>query len=603
MAINTNHPLNKISASDSDLVLDSEGQGTNISVSSKRVVNVQDPLDPQDAVTKKYVDDTTNGLSFDLTSLTNLIDDRISQIFGTLDKLTPQSPSSLSTKTLNVENTQSYRITDFSQTDNTNTGLSATSGDIVTNVLRSNDFTTNILEQVGPGNNGTLEVIVNGSTTVSKDLVDGDNNGITTDTDSVIITNNVDYGTITGDALGFHFILDLQASGTDTVPEGWNDIKLKHTSTESSSETNVVTWYSDHSDPGAPEVSNINIIPNAMEHTVYSSSVPHYTSQQQFDISFDVNKLSGDFFPLTDDFVISTPPTPGSGLRAINNIDYTTAGLPTPLPRNYLVDEGTATITTSVGVQYGTGISLPNTGPTAKIINSYYETSVNFNVSDKILYMFDDFTYGTPIDETRVIVTDVGFGSGDARRIETVGTDTPGTADFVNFNGETSILSAFDATVVGGKLTHDQTDYSIGYLPTGPDLSNGRSGSQYIVFAFNRMAASKFAIEWSGKISGCWVKLPGSLIDTTSSLNGWMDTTIPYEGIGVPGSNIGLGGNGSNGCGLAGTITIGQVVTETINITFGTESSSNSTDNLILVRIKLEDGDYMSSLKFIKATR
>ena len=217
--------------------------------------------------------------------------------------------------------------------------------------------------------------------------------------------------------------------------------------------------------------------------------------------------------------------------------------------------------------------------------------------------MFDDFTSGTPIDETRIIVTDVGFGSGDARRIETVGTDTPSTPDFVNFNGGTSILSAFDATVVGGKLTHDQTDYSTGYLPVGPDLSSGRSGSQYIVFAFNRMAASKFAIQWSGKISGCWVKLPGSLIDTTSSLNGWMDTTIPYEGIGVPGSNIGLGGNGSNGCGLAGTITTGQVVTETINVTFGTESSSNSTDNLILVRIKLEDGDYMNTLKFIKATR
>ena len=317
-----------------------------------------------------------------------------------------------------------------------------TSGDVVTNVLRSNDFTTNILEQVGHGNSGTLEVIVNSSTTVSKNLVEGDNNGTTTDTDSIIITNNVDYGTITGDALGFHFILDLQASGTDTVPEGWNDIKLKHTGTEDSSETNVVTWYSDHSDPGAPEVSNISITPNATEHTVYSSSVPHYTSQQQFDISFDVNKLSGvDFFPLTDDFVISTPSAIGSGLRAISNIDYTTAGLPTPLPRNYLVDSGSATITTSVGVQYGTGISLPNTGPTAKIINSYYETSVAFNVSDKILYMFDDFTSGTPIDETRIIVTDVGFGLGDARRIETVGTDTPSTPDFVDFNGETSILS------------------------------------------------------------------------------------------------------------------------------------------------------------------
>ena len=39
---------------------------------------------------KKYVDDTAGNLNVDLTSLTNLIDDRIAQIVGTLDKLTPK---------------------------------------------------------------------------------------------------------------------------------------------------------------------------------------------------------------------------------------------------------------------------------------------------------------------------------------------------------------------------------------------------------------------------------------------------------------------------------------------------------------------------------
>ena len=48
-------------------------------------------VDPQDTVTKKYVDDTVGNLNVDLTSLTNLIDDRIAQIVGTLDKLTPKS--------------------------------------------------------------------------------------------------------------------------------------------------------------------------------------------------------------------------------------------------------------------------------------------------------------------------------------------------------------------------------------------------------------------------------------------------------------------------------------------------------------------------------
>ena len=77
-----------------------------------------------------------------------------------------------------------------------------------------------------------------------------------------------------------------------------------------------------------------------------------------------------------------------------------------------------------------------------------------------------------------------------------------------------------------------------------------------------------------------------SLIDTTSSLNGWMDTTIPYEGIGVLVVILDLVEMVQMVAVWQGTIITGQVVTETINVTFGTESSSNSTDNLILVRIK-----------------
>jgi hypothetical protein len=38
------------------------------------------------------------------------------------------------------------------------------------------------------------------------------------------------------------------------------------------------------------------------------------------------------------------------------------------------------------------------------------------------------------------------------------------------------------------------------------------------------------------------------LLTDSSGLNGWIDCTAQYAGVGVPGSNTGSGGNGSNGC-------------------------------------------------------
>ena len=54
MSININHNSGKISTSDKDLKLDAEGLDNNISAQTNRIVNVVDPVDDQDAVTKIY---------------------------------------------------------------------------------------------------------------------------------------------------------------------------------------------------------------------------------------------------------------------------------------------------------------------------------------------------------------------------------------------------------------------------------------------------------------------------------------------------------------------------------------------------------------------
>lgn len=603
MAINTNHTLNKIVATENDLVLDAYD---NINVSTKRVVDLQDPVDLQDAVTKKFLTDKLaeleTGSSTSLADLEALIDTKLANIGDVLIKLAPQKPDFISLKSLEVLNAQSYRITDFTQTDNTSNGLTANAGDIVTNVLRSDDFATNLLEEVGPGDSGIVQIKRNGLVTSEVTLDTTENNGTFTDTDSLIISNNVDYGTITGNPLGFDFVYNVQSTGTNTVPEGWNNVQIRHELTEDSEVlTNEVTWYSDQSNPGAPTITNKVITPSTTTTgVVHSSTVPHYTSAQQFDISFSVGVLSGDFYPSTDTFITATGSNP-SAVNNINNLAYTDVGIATPLPRNYLAT-GTHTVLTSTNVKSGTGISVANEGPSIMITNSYQNTTTKLAIAEQVIYMLDDATF-LNVDETNIEVVNVGYGSGNATRYETVGTDTPNQATANSFDGQNSVLNNWDATVVGGDVKHDETDYSTGYLPVGPNLSENRSSSQYIVFGFNRTAVSKFAVEWSGKISGCWVSMPGTAIDATSTLNGWLDATAPYEGIGIPGANTSTNGNGSNGCGLAGVASTGIIVnSETFNVTFGTESSSNATDNLIVVRFKLLQGDYINALQFKTAT-
>ena len=212
MSIDVNHTSGKISTADKDLKLDvvnqQPGDDFNVSAEMNRVVNVQDPINDQDAVTKKF------------------LEQQIANLGQVVNLLAPPSPDDISDETISILGTSSARITDFTQTDNSNTGLSATPGSFVQYVKRDNDFQVSTLTQVGPGNSGTLEIVRNGNSTSAVTFDDTVNNGTTTDIDTLIISNNVDYGTISGDPLGFNYIYDAIALGTNTVSEGWNTVKL-----------------------------------------------------------------------------------------------------------------------------------------------------------------------------------------------------------------------------------------------------------------------------------------------------------------------------------------------------------------------------------------
>jgi hypothetical protein len=161
---------------------------------------------------------------------------------------------------------------------------------------------------------------------------------------------------------------------------------------------------------------------------------------------------------------------------------------------------------------------------------------------------------------------------------------------------------------VQGVLKHDQTNYSVGYLPAGPNLSVGRSGTQYFTFEFVRTTVSKFDITYAGNVAGMWVALPGSVFDTlvgstgpTSTLNGWLDMT-QAAGAGIPGANTGAGGNGSNGCSEGGAVTPNSSGTQLKTCTFGTVSSSSTATNEIYIRIALTSGQSITALNLQAAT-
>ena len=179
------------------------------------------------------------------------------------------------------------------------------------------------------------------------------------------------------------------------------------------------------------------------------------------------------------------------------------------------------------------------------------------------------------------------------------------TINAATFNSQSSTLETYDAVVVGtgsqGVLKHDQTDYTTGYLPTGPDLSAGRTGTQYFTFKFVRSDVSKFDITYAGTVAGMWVALPGSAIDSSSSANGWIDMTVAYAGAGYPGVNA--PGNGSDGCSLGGVVVANSNTGSTSKTcTFGTVSSSSTGTNEIYVRLALTSGQSVTGLSLKAAS-
>ena len=523
---------------------------------------------------------------------TTKVTDGLALINNVLGKLVPPGPPSFpSGNNITIASVSSYRMANFTQTDRTSSSRGVAAGTTVTNAKRVATYgLTAVVPDQGPGDSGTLTLFVNGANSVAYTFTSSSANGTyTSGNHSLVISDSVDYGSkIVGTAQGFWRSFDCTASGT--VSNGWNELYITHSGASS---TNTPFWYYDDSAPGAVVVSNGSLTVNSAAYS-NSSTIPHYTNATLFNLGFNIAKLSGDMYPTSDTFVSSAA---GGALAANAGVTYAQAGITTPLARNLYVSSGQATVNLTAAVV--SGFSSSATGVSVTGQNSYTAGSLTVNPSGTIQYKTGNTSSNTLIagEDNLFFGSTVGTGSTAAYRIVNPGsTDTPSYANSASaFDSTNGPLQTYDTTLVAGVLKHDQTNYATGYLPVGPNLSSGRSGPQYFTFKFVRTSLSKFDIQFTGNTAGVWVAAPGTVIDSTSSLNGWLSMTTAYAGSGIPGANA--PGNGSNGCALGGTITANTAVTtHRKTCTFGTVSTSNSTGNEVYVRFKLLAGQTITAL-------
>lgn len=500
-------------------------------------------------------------------------------------------------------------------TDNSATSPLSPGDDLDTTTARryiNGTLDTTIAQNAYNGLSGTVTAIVNGTPNGSKAFTTSLNENGTFN--SLVISDQRDANDSISSSTyptGFYQTFDSKISKPFTeYTTGVNDQRIEHST---AGETNYVTVVCDD----LTDVPTLNDTNSILSESIagnyrYISGIPYYnTGNPKLSLSgLDVSNWIGQAYRDTNDVLEisngnnlegtsgATISTQYKNYADLEDVPYLVSGIPTANTLSYSFADQTIDITqsniaaietikariknvngTSGYTEFNTKVQVHRSNPTGVIEDSIPVANSlgNGTITDNAIRIAD-FVSDSTDNPTIVGATDY--------------TSTP-------FTGAVSVSGTQEATVRWGTLEHNATDYSTGYLPVGPDRS-ADTGTQYFTFAFRRQVVANFSITINTNgISGLWIAAPGTAIDGASGLNGWIDGTSQYAGVGVPGSNTTLGGNGSNGCALTGAdvIPTNSSINSTYTMTLGSENMSNATNNVVLIRIALEAGKQITDLQ------
>jgi len=535
---------------------------------------------------------------------------------------TPSAPSNLSTFSLSLADTYqgtSPKLT-AGFTDNSDSNPLVAGASLATTTSRrytSGTIDTNVINNAYNGVTGTLTASINGSASGAKafSASTGENGTFT----KLVISNQDDAReTISSSTYPTGFYQTFDAKITQALTSytiGVNDERLEHSGTGNTNYVSVV--YDDITSTPSVESGAGTLAEGTAGTKKFISGIPYYNSGSPTVTltGTQVNNLTGQAYSdVTNVVEVDTGTNQEStSSTATVDTDYSYSDID---GSSTMLSGGIPNVDVGVASAYTLGVlTVPITSSSVRTIDrvrvrarncngvgSYVENTTNIQVHTATQ---------SGINEQLIVVND-SLGSGfddDGLRVfdfSAATTDTPSFNGSTNFYTATPYAESADPGVAGTKeatvrlgiLKYDVTNYASGYLPVGPNRS-ADTGTQYFTFAFRRTIMANFDLNiTSSGIDGLWIAAPGSGIDTASGLNGWIKADTTYGGSGVPGSDTGNGGNGSDGCAFTSgdRIAVDTALSGGYTMTLGSENSTNSTGNVVLVRIAVSTGQSVTAI-------
>ena len=529
----------------------------------------------------QHGDGSYSGGAIPLTDSTK-ISSAIDTLNETLGLLVPTAPAEFpNSETLSFSSTgSSPYLAGGTVPDNTSGGsLPASAGASVTRVTDTTPNSNQIDNFKSDA--GTLTVMLNNSAAGAVTFDGSDKDGTYT---SLRVAGHQDFPS---DTPGFYTASDAQIRVASALNAGWNRAQMTKSDT---SDTNEAYFVVDNL-TSSPAIASGTISADSSGSSAKSSGIEHFVTGGTLTVSnLTMTNLSGETYRNGNPISISG----SDSIISSQNYSYSDVGVSTPIARQTTSAESLSALTVNVnGTNRHTSGTLTVTG-----------TNVNGSGSQSIsgtILLKAGTARSTDVDEQNISKPSGSTGGNRVYLGASATGDTPlGAGNLpsssLTWDSNQDISATgfkHEAGVVAGMLTRNQTDYTSGHFPDGSTIDySGKDATQYMTFYFAKSTLSTFSISITGSYTGLFIGLPGvsdsNAISPNATGGAWYNAFALYDGSGNPGGT----GNGA-GCGN-GAVASGS--SGSVAITLGTQSTTNATNNVVLVRVKLAGSDSISAI-------